>query len=326
MKFNASTLVFSGVPSDNDAGTLSILVIVQGAHQIQTSASLSLVISANLPPQLVNPISDQTATVGELFKFYVPTGTFVDPEGEPLSYTTTEAGTTTLPDWLNFDESGLYFSGMPQGGDTNAYSARTVPIVLTAKDTRSQSQAIFNINVLGTSNWQFAIKVSAPLISILTALIAVYRERALCLNRYNKKRYQYPSQTVVAGTLFTHRLSTAPGFIHKIEVKLLEPAHGRCRFFRSNQHTLPGNGLLPSWMDYDTNTNTLHSRGVVSTGTPQDLIVNVKGSGGVILEQFKLMVTASREEKAVGQILEASGVGSPVSMESSSRDRILTFS
>ena len=116
LKFNASALVFSGIPSDNDAGTLSILVIAQGAHQIQTSASLSLLISANIPPQLVNPISDQTATVGELFKFYVPANTFVDPEGEPLSYTATQAGTTNLPDWLNFDEKRFVFFRHAAGG------------------------------------------------------------------------------------------------------------------------------------------------------------------------------------------------------------------
>ena len=79
LTFNASSLVFSGIPSDSNAGALSLRVIAQGAHQIQASVTLSLVVSANLPPQLINPISDQTATVGDPFKFFVPADTFVDP-------------------------------------------------------------------------------------------------------------------------------------------------------------------------------------------------------------------------------------------------------
>ena len=174
--------------------------------------------------------------MGEPFKFFVPPDTFVDPEGELLSYTASQSGASSLPDWLSFDENGLYFSGTPQGQDTNTYSARTVPIILTAKDTRSQNQAIFNINVLGTSNWASAIKISAPLISILTALIAVYRERALCLNRYRQQRYQRPPQTIAVGAVFQHTLSTSPDDIDRIEVKLSEPAHGRPVFSLRSAH------------------------------------------------------------------------------------------
>ncbi|MFC0677967.1 putative Ig domain-containing protein [Lysobacter korlensis] len=100
----------------------------------------------DLGPQVVNAIASQSALVGEKWAFTVPSNTFSDPEGGPLTYTATMADGSAWPAWLTFNPTKRSFSGAPP--QAGAYTVRvtvedsdghlvSADFVLTAADNRA---------------------------------------------------------------------------------------------------------------------------------------------------------------------------------------------
>jgi hypothetical protein len=66
----------------------------------------------NFIPYMVNQISNQTDTVGNLYNFTVPDSTFVDDDGNnTLTYSATLSDGNPLPSWLSFNPATRTFSG-----------------------------------------------------------------------------------------------------------------------------------------------------------------------------------------------------------------------
>ena len=113
------------------------------------SASLPATIffrPVNQPPRLVNSLTDQTATVGEPFTYAIPTDSFVDPEGESLTYQVSRYNSSTpLPGWLHFEESSQRFIGTPALKDF-------IDVNVSAQDPEGLSTTTdFTINVISAS-------------------------------------------------------------------------------------------------------------------------------------------------------------------------------
>ncbi|WP_373536294.1 DUF4347 domain-containing protein [Microcoleus sp.] len=70
-------------------------------------------VGKNSDPVVAVAINDQSATIDTGFTFTIPTGTFTDPNNDPLTYTATLEGGTPLPTWLTFDAATGIFSGTP---------------------------------------------------------------------------------------------------------------------------------------------------------------------------------------------------------------------
>jgi AAA family ATP:ADP antiporter len=71
-------------------------------------------VSENQPPRLLHRLEDRLALPGVPLEFCLPEDTFVDPdEGDVLSFSSHQAGSTWLPVWLDFDSETLCFSGIP---------------------------------------------------------------------------------------------------------------------------------------------------------------------------------------------------------------------
>lgn len=85
--------------------------------------------NVNEPPQTATPVPfpDQSITAGDTYQFTLPAGSFIDPDGDTLSYTATLQGGLPLPDWLVFDPSTRTFRGV-------AMQARQLDILVTASD------------------------------------------------------------------------------------------------------------------------------------------------------------------------------------------------
>ena len=66
----------------------------------------------NFTPWLKTPIPDKTAIAGEEFKFQIPSGTFIDDDGDTLLYKVTQRS-GPLPGWLKFDPQTLTLTGTP---------------------------------------------------------------------------------------------------------------------------------------------------------------------------------------------------------------------
>ena len=67
----------------------------------------------NSAPVLATPINDYSSDEDSAIAFSVPEGTFVDPDGDTLTYSATQAGGGALPGWLTFNAETRTFSGTP---------------------------------------------------------------------------------------------------------------------------------------------------------------------------------------------------------------------
>ena len=68
----------------------------------------------NFVPYLKNQIPDQTDTVGHLFNYSFPDGTFIDDDGNnTLTYSATLSDGNPLPSWLSFNPNSRTFLGTP---------------------------------------------------------------------------------------------------------------------------------------------------------------------------------------------------------------------
>ena len=107
-------------------------------------------------PTLANQTAKQTWQAGQVVSFTLPANTFVDPQGQAMSYSATLAGGKALPSWLSFDGASGTFSGTVPAG-TQPFS-----IVITATDATGLSiSETFQVAMSGTT--------SAPVLANQTA-------------------------------------------------------------------------------------------------------------------------------------------------------------
>ncbi len=71
----------------------------------------------NDAPLLREAIADQSGTENDAFSFVVPETTFIDVEGDALTYSATLANGDPLPSWLSFDPATRTFAGTPPEGE-----------------------------------------------------------------------------------------------------------------------------------------------------------------------------------------------------------------
>ena len=131
LSFNANTITFSGTPTNDDVGTLSIAVTADDGGRGTVSDTFELIVSnTNDTPTVANPILDVTATENSLFNFQVPVETFTDvDEGDTLTYSASLADGSVLPNWLSFNANTITFSGTPTNNDVGNFN-----IAVTADD------------------------------------------------------------------------------------------------------------------------------------------------------------------------------------------------
>ena len=132
--FDADTGSFSGTLGIGTAGVWGVKVVARDPSGAEVADTFNLTIHAvNQAPQLEIPLTDQSATSGELFSFQIADGTFTDVNaGDSLSYsmTTTFSGQPGgRADWLTFDADTHSFMGSPKALDVGVINVK-----VTAKD------------------------------------------------------------------------------------------------------------------------------------------------------------------------------------------------
>ncbi|MEH2332073.1 putative Ig domain-containing protein [Nostoc sp.] len=145
LKFNPTTLIFSGTPENEDVGSLNIKVTAKDVAGEQASDVFKLTVNnVNDPPVLVKEIADQQVTEDTLFNFTVPVDTFTDADvGDILTYTATLENDDLLPTWLNFNPTTLTFSGTPENEDVGSLNIKVI-----AKDIAGeQASDVFQVAV-----------------------------------------------------------------------------------------------------------------------------------------------------------------------------------
>jgi uncharacterized protein YjiK len=71
-------------------------------------------------------LTDQSVTQGGVFSLQFPADTFLDPEGQALTYSATRADGSPLPTWLTFNPGTRTFSGTPGPGDVGDLVIRLI--------------------------------------------------------------------------------------------------------------------------------------------------------------------------------------------------------
>jgi len=274
LKFDPNTLVLSGTPTATDVGTLQIVVQAKDPNGLTAETYFQLQVSTSTGLTLLNPIANQIALVGQLFRFYIPSDTFV-ATGYTIKYSVRLRGDSPLPGWLEYVNQTL--SGTPGRGDTNSFSDRVLEVVLTAHTGAGIGSHVFNINVSGQSYAGLAIAILGPTFSAIGAAFAAYQKRALLLNRCCKKRYVKPDVTALIGQAFSRTLS-----VRSFQVRNIQVLH--------NGQLLPRNGELPHGFRYNYFNNAIEADAVPAS-EQEKLTVQVIGKADKILEQFDLNIS-----------------------------------
>lgn len=93
-------------------------------------------------PTVANPVPDQTWSGSGTKSFQVPASTFVDGDGDTLTYSATQASGAALPSWLHFDAGTRTFSGNPVAGAI----PRSLKVMVRDGHGGSAS-LVFNLNI-----------------------------------------------------------------------------------------------------------------------------------------------------------------------------------
>ncbi len=135
LTFDASVLQFTGTPGNSDTGTLNIRVTARDGGGLSASSGFSLTI-ANIdhPPILGNSLDAQTATEDFPFSFTLPADSFIDADGDVLTYSATLENGAPLPPWLTFNPTTRQLSGTPTDRHTGTLNLR-----ITATDSSNLS-------------------------------------------------------------------------------------------------------------------------------------------------------------------------------------------
>ncbi|MBD1936287.1 putative Ig domain-containing protein [Microcoleus sp. FACHB-68] len=123
LTFNPITRTFSGTPTNEDVGTLSIDVEASDGKGGRLIDTFNLVIdNVNNKPTVVNPIAELNTPENRVFNFTFADTTFNDADGDPLAYSATLTSGEPLPAWLTFNPATRTFSGTPTDGDVGTLS------------------------------------------------------------------------------------------------------------------------------------------------------------------------------------------------------------
>ncbi|WP_333841472.1 calcium-binding protein [Pelomicrobium sp.] len=134
LAFDAATRTFSGLPANDDVGSVPIRLTATDAAGAQASQTFAIAVAnTNDAPQVGVPLANQNGRVGEPLSWQLPAGAFFDVDaGDALTYSATLASGEALPGWLLFDAATGTFSGTPT-------AAGSVQLRVTATDLAGAS-------------------------------------------------------------------------------------------------------------------------------------------------------------------------------------------
>ncbi len=150
LSFNANNRTFSGTPTNDNVGTLTVRVTATDGSSASVNCNFTLVIhNSNDAPTLVNALQAQQAIEDQAFSYTVPASTFNDIDiGDTLTYSASLSSGSPLPGWLTFNANTRTFSGTPANADVGALSVR-----VTATDSSHASvSSTFDLSVQNTND------------------------------------------------------------------------------------------------------------------------------------------------------------------------------
>ena len=143
--FDAATHTFSGIPGNDDVGTMRIRVSAMDSVGAGVSTAFTLEVrNTNDAPVLAQPLAPLSLAEQTGFSYVLPAGTFTDEDpGDVLTLTLTRSDGSALPSWLAFDAATRELSAFAPPGAAGSYALR-----LTATDVEgAQAHADVTLDV-----------------------------------------------------------------------------------------------------------------------------------------------------------------------------------
>ncbi|MBS0351537.1 MAG: putative Ig domain-containing protein, partial [Proteobacteria bacterium] len=132
LRFNGTTRQLSGRPNATVAGRYELALMATTPVGAQAVANFSLI--AEYFPEVLQSIIPPLADINSAFSFTVPSNSFIDRDGDLLTYTAQRQGGSVLPNWLTFNRQSLSFSGVPLETDKG-----DLPLQIVATDPAGAS-------------------------------------------------------------------------------------------------------------------------------------------------------------------------------------------
>jgi hypothetical protein len=153
-------------PNDGQtvSGVTSIPFVVLDEGETYTGKEYAYHLKLDAKPLVATPLADLAIVENIPFTFAIPAGTFIDPEGGTLNYSARLADGSSLPWWLQFDQStGTLYSSFSD--------ISTISVTVTAHDSAGGSaKSTFSLAVTETQ--------SAPFYTQFYAQTTAYEEKA----------------------------------------------------------------------------------------------------------------------------------------------------
>ncbi len=282
--FSEQTHTFIGTPITTEAIRLTVRVDDGRGGSALDTFLLTVVDNVNYPPRVENSVPNQYAKVGQAYRLTIPRDTFVDPNGDLLTYMAYEAGNRPLPRWLKFDPATLTFSGKPSRDDTATFSDRSHRIEIEASDGLESATTAFDLHVEGDSMIEYLLKIVAPIATLLSVGCGIYRYRAWLWNHLMKRWYLFPKkEKAVVGEKYTYVITLPAEQI------------GHVQAYKQGK-PLVNKKLLPSWLAHDEVANQL-------SGTPEEadrglLFVRIYSDDQRIRKAFTLLVKQNDDDES----------------------------
>lgn len=149
-------------PAANQNGSDPVVIQVSDGRGGTDAITVSVTISpVNDAPVRASLIPDRSASVGTVFSYVVPSGTFTDVDGDTLTWSSNEALS-----WLTFTAGTRTFSGTPAAGDIGSTT-----ITVTAGDGTLSANDAFILTVSATPDTTPPATPSAPSTSSTTSAL-----------------------------------------------------------------------------------------------------------------------------------------------------------
>lgn len=130
--------VLTGTAPAGSAGSYNIKITATDG-QASASDTFGLAVTGGNPPVLAAPLPDALVYRNVAFDISIPTGTFVDPDGEALAYTALLADGSALPSWINF-ANGHFTGTVP------SLALGSIDIRVVASDGSATVSDIFRLS------------------------------------------------------------------------------------------------------------------------------------------------------------------------------------
>ncbi len=142
--FNASTRTFSMSPAYGNKGTYYVKVTASDTRGGSVSDTFKVTVDAgpNRAPYVNSAIPNRVATENVSSSYTFSSTAFIDPDGNPLTYSAKLSNGSNLPSWISFNASTRRFDFNPNYGHQGVYD-----ITVTASDGSLSDSDTFRLTV-----------------------------------------------------------------------------------------------------------------------------------------------------------------------------------